>query len=580
MPLCGFYAAAIARVLQLFALAAECRACNECRAAGARQGLPPSRAGRAARAPASRLRPHDQHRPRTLLVRRWPRAACAGSRGRAGPAARRAPPSRASSSSRSRTRGTRAAAALAGRSVAVLLADESARGRLGAITRAERVRAFEQLHLPPSRLAEPRDGHQGRPARRRRRGHRRRRIASTATTLTVDGSAASGSTSGALEPRSRSGASSRSSFAHLRARSPAASRRGGTAPTGPRAARPRSTPSRTTSRGCSPSSPVARPSFLEAALQTRRRTTGRGWRCGRSGPSRATTLAALAAARAVRADVAARRAARVSRRRLADRAEALRRGVRRADGRCRNRRPPHRPRSRPCSTTSASSSFAAGRRRRPGTPAYYLTKAADADPDDPDYLFNLGYAYALDRNRQGAIYWLREALRRDPADGDAHYVLAVGAARHRAARSRRRASASWPRSCRRDTKSSSARAADEPDRGAARARARARWTSTARCGRSAPIRRSSTRRSASSASWRTFHLERGRRLFEREQDREAMAELRRAVYLSPYEAQAHLLIGRIHLRGGRPRDAVDALQDLDLERGHRRRRTSRWPRRT
>ena len=42
-----------------------------------------------------------------------------------------------------------------------------------------------------------------------------------------------------------------------------------------------------------------------------------------------------------------------------------------------------------------------------------------------------------------------------------------------------------------------------------------------------------------------FHLERGRRLFEREQDREAMAELRRAVYLSPYEAQAHLLIGRI-----------------------------------
>ena len=39
-----------------------------------------------------------------------------------------------------------------------------------------------------------------------------------------------------------------------------------------------------------------------------------------------------------------------------------------------------------------------------------------------------------------------------------------------------------------------------------------------------------------------------------------MAELRRAVYLSPYEAQAHLLIGRIHLRGGRPADAVDALK--------------------
>jgi len=39
-----------------------------------------------------------------------------------------------------------------------------------------------------------------------------------------------------------------------------------------------------------------------------------------------------------------------------------------------------------------------------------------------------------------------------------------------------------------------------------------------------------------------------------------MADLRRAVYLSPYEAQAHLLIGRIHLRGGQPGDAIDALK--------------------
>ncbi|MCA1562964.1 MAG: hypothetical protein LC804_22785, partial [Acidobacteria bacterium] len=58
----------------------------------------------------------------------------------------------------------------------------------------------------------------------------------------------------------------------------------------------------------------------------------------------------------------------------------------------------------------------------------------------------------------------------------------------------------------------------------------------------------------------TFHLDRGRRLAEREQDREALVELRRAIYLSPYEAQAHLLIGRIHLRGGRPQDAADALK--------------------
>jgi tetratricopeptide (TPR) repeat protein len=58
----------------------------------------------------------------------------------------------------------------------------------------------------------------------------------------------------------------------------------------------------------------------------------------------------------------------------------------------------------------------------------------------------------------------------------------------------------------------------------------------------------------------TFHLERGRRLFDREQDAEALVELRRAVYLSPYESQAHLLIGRILLRGGRSGEAIDALK--------------------
>jgi Tfp pilus assembly protein PilF len=57
-----------------------------------------------------------------------------------------------------------------------------------------------------------------------------------------------------------------------------------------------------------------------------------------------------------------------------------------------------------------------------------------------------------------------------------------------------------------------------------------------------------------------FHLDRGRRLYEGEKDREALTELRRAVYLSPYEAQAHLLIGRILLRAGRPQEAVDALK--------------------
>src|SRR5204862_4113207 len=57
-----------------------------------------------------------------------------------------------------------------------------------------------------------------------------------------------------------------------------------------------------------------------------------------------------------------------------------------------------------------------------------------------------------------------------------------------------------------------------------------------------------------------FYLDRGRRLFEQENDRDAVLELNRALYLSPYEADAHLLLGRIHLRNGRVREAIDALK--------------------
>ena len=45
-----------------------------------------------------------------------------------------------------------------------------------------------------------------------------------------------------------------------------------------------------------------------------------------------------------------------------------------------------------------------------------------------------------------------------------------------------------------------------------------------------------------------------------EADREAAQELRRALYLSPYLAEAHLLLGRLHLRGGRASAAVEALK--------------------
>ena len=93
-----------------------------------------------------------------------------------------------------------------------------------------------------------------------------------------------------------------------------------------------------------------------------------------------------------------------------------------------------------------------------GTAVYFLTKATEADPGATDSFFNLGYAYVLDRNAQAAIYWLREALRREPADADAH-VCWPRRCRPPAAPSRRAASAIWRVSCPRTTKSSRARAA-------------------------------------------------------------------------------------------------------------------------
>ena len=191
-----------------------------------------------------------------------------------------------------------------------------------------------------------------------------------------------------------------------------------------------------------------------------------------------------------------------------------------------------------------------------GTPAYFLTKATDIDPD-PDYMFNLGYSYALERNNQGALYWLREALRRDPADLDAHYVLAVAlqATGSSVEATRERDLARQLSTRYAELEKSAAEQKTGVPLGLERMRMDPEGSRAMRADQT--IVSSAQREQRELAA---FHLDQGRRLFEREQDREAMAELRRAVYLSPYEARAHLLIGRIHLRAGRPADAIDAFK--------------------
>src|SRR5690606_20387749 len=179
---------------------------------------------------------------------------------------------------------------------------------------------------------------------------------------------------------------------------------------------------------------------------------------------------------------------------------------------------------------------------------YYFNEAAEQDPDDSDFLFNLGYAYARGDDSNGALYWLREAVRRAPADGAAHLVMAaVLEASGRvpeAARERELA----------ELLGAQAEAAGVPS-GLERLRTD---LVSGNLGTAGALITNPAQREQQGLS--TFHLDRGRRLFDEQQDREAALELRRAIYLSPYLPEAHLLLGRLYQRAGRLSEATDAFR--------------------
>jgi len=192
-----------------------------------------------------------------------------------------------------------------------------------------------------------------------------------------------------------------------------------------------------------------------------------------------------------------------------------------------------------------------------GRATYYFAKAAEADPSEPDYAFNLGYTYWLERDTQAATYWLTEAVRRNPSDGDAHFIL--GAALHATgasvegerekelARQLSSIYAEWERR---------PNAATEPvPKGLERLRDDLdvpRLTLV-----DAILAPTEQKDQADLAA---FHADRGRRLFEQQQDVEAIRELKRSLYLMPYQADVHLLLGRIYLRTGRLTEATEALK--------------------
>jgi tetratricopeptide (TPR) repeat protein len=191
-----------------------------------------------------------------------------------------------------------------------------------------------------------------------------------------------------------------------------------------------------------------------------------------------------------------------------------------------------------------------------GKPTYFFTKASELDPEEADYFFNLGYAYWLERDTQAATYWLREAVRRNTVDGDAHFVLGVALqSAGAAAESGRELGLARQLSSKYDEWAKKPAGTDPVPKGLERS---SQDLETMHGPRLDAAQLTSAQREQQELAG--FHLERGRRFYESEHDRDALIELRKAIYLSPYAAEPHLLMGRVLLRSGQIKDAIDALR--------------------
>ena len=190
-----------------------------------------------------------------------------------------------------------------------------------------------------------------------------------------------------------------------------------------------------------------------------------------------------------------------------------------------------------------------------GSAADLFGQALMISPDDADLTFNLGYAAWLAHDTVTAVRWLREAVRRNPADDAAHWVLGVAlqASANTAEGQRERDLAK--RLASKYVEWEKQRGVNALPPNLERVKSELDAASAPRIDAALAAAEQRDQRDVAA-----FHLENGRRLYQGERDAEAMAELRRAIYLSPYEREAHLLLGRLYLRAGQIADAIDELK--------------------
>ncbi|HEX5069392.1 MAG TPA: tetratricopeptide repeat protein [Vicinamibacterales bacterium] len=179
--------------------------------------------------------------------------------------------------------------------------------------------------------------------------------------------------------------------------------------------------------------------------------------------------------------------------------------------------------------------------------AAYFERAASEARGDTDYLFNLGYARALSGDTAAALVWLREAVRHNATDGDAHLVMsAVLASTGHGPEAQRELDLA--RILGTQLESVPATLVKVPP---SLERVRTRLDDAASAATPIQGTRSDSQETAA------FHLSNARTLIDAGRDREATAELQRSIYLLPYQDEPHLLLGRLYERTGRVADAVD-----------------------
>jgi tetratricopeptide (TPR) repeat protein len=181
--------------------------------------------------------------------------------------------------------------------------------------------------------------------------------------------------------------------------------------------------------------------------------------------------------------------------------------------------------------------------------ATYFARAVREAPANTTYLFNLGYAQALASNQAEALTSLRETVRLDPTDGDAHLVMS--AVLGRTPEGQRELELA--RSLGASIDPATAVAGGRVPGGLERVEIDLGLSPAARLVTAVPAQRDQQETAA-------FHLARAKTLIEQRRDTEAIEALRRSIYLSPYADEPHLLLGTLYRRAGRVTEAVDAFK--------------------